>query len=97
MLSCRFFAGVTLLLAAWLGLSAAFAFVLPAGRAFAVVGGDAVRAVVDAGGLLLHAKGVVAVARSNDPEFVRKLYAAGALLVIDADGVGGCSGRTRGS
>jgi hypothetical protein len=32
-------------------------------------------------------------ARSDDAGFVVRLYAAGALLVLDAEQAGGCSGR----
>ena len=35
----------------------------------------------------------VTFARSDDAGFVARLYAAGAILVLDADQVGGCSGR----
>ena len=32
------------------------------------------------------------IARSDDAGFVARLYAAGALLVLDAEQAGGCSG-----
>jgi hypothetical protein len=34
----------------------------------------------------------VTIARSDDAGFVARLYAAGALLVLDAEQAGGCSG-----
>jgi hypothetical protein len=83
-----------IVLAAWTSISAAVAFAMPTGRSLAVVvpGGDGVRLVVAAGGLPLRADGSVIIARSDDPAFVRQLYGAGALLVLDAEDAGGCSG-----
>ena len=83
------------MLAAWTSIAAALALVMPPGRSIAVIGPavDGVRAVVAAGGLILRADRLMVVARSDDPQFVRRLYGAGALLVLDAEDAGGCSGR----
>jgi hypothetical protein len=70
-------------------------FATPSGRALAVIGpaSAGIAAVTAAGGQLLRAGRLIVVARSDDPDFVRRLYAAGALLVLDAEDAGGCSGR----
>ena len=41
---------------------------------------------------MLAANNYVTFARSDDADFVTRLYAAGALLVLDAEQAGGCSG-----
>ncbi len=65
----------------------------PAGKPVAVMSGGgpamALAAVAAAGGSLIEVTGTAVIAISNDPAFVRKLYAAGALLVIRAS-PGGC-------
>jgi hypothetical protein len=82
-------------LAAWTSLSAALVFAMPAGRSLAVLASDrdGVRLVVGAGGLPLRQDRLLTIARSDEPGFVARLYAAGALLVLDAEEAGGCSGR----
>jgi hypothetical protein len=89
------FGTVTLVLGAWTALAASLAFAMPPGRSLAIMGPSArsLRAVAVAGGSILRADGLIVVARSNDPQFVRRLYAAGAILVLDAEDSGGCSGR----
>jgi hypothetical protein len=84
-----------LVLGAWTAIAAALPFIMPPGRSVAVMGTSAssLNAVVAAGGSILRADGMVVIARSDDPQFVRRLYAAGALLVLDAEDSGGCSGR----
>jgi hypothetical protein len=91
----RFFGAAGLALLAWTSIAAALPFVIPSGRAIAVVGpaAQSLQAVVDAGGLVLSADRLIVLARSDDPQFIRRLYAAGALLVLDAEDAGGCSGR----
>ena len=49
-------------------------------------------AVVQANGRVLSSNEYVTIARSDDTGFVARLYAAGALLVLDAEQAGGCSG-----
>ena len=53
---------------------------------------QALAAIVKANGRVLAASDYVTFARSDDPGFVARLYAAGALLVLDAEQAGGCSG-----
>lgn len=62
-----------------------------------VLGGDAAdaaRVVAAAEGRLVAAGGWLqtVIARSDDPDFVAKLYRAGASLVFNADGAVGCAG-----
>src|SRR5437763_10684939 len=85
-------AAMVFVLTVWTFVSAALAFAMPAGRSLAVIGPDGIRAVVAAGGLLLKSNAVLVIARSDDPDFVTRLYAAGAMLVLDAEGAGGCTG-----
>jgi hypothetical protein len=49
-------------------------------------------AVVKANGRILASNRYVTIARFDDAGFVAHLYAAGALLVLDAEQAGGCSG-----
>jgi hypothetical protein len=53
---------------------------------------QALAAVAKAGGRILASNNYVTIARSDDAGFVARLYAAGALLVLDAEQAGGCSG-----
>ena len=48
--------------------------------------------IAKANGRILSASDYVTIARSDDADFVARLYAAGALLVLDAEQAGGCSG-----
>ena len=48
--------------------------------------------VAKANGRILASNNYVTIARSDDADFVARLYAAGALLVLDAEQAGGCSG-----
>ena len=88
-------AGVVALVAAgWLALAVGLTFAAGPGRSIAVVGpqAQAIAAVAEAKGHILASYDYVTIARSEDAGFVGRLYAAGALLVIDADQAGGCSG-----
>ena len=51
--------------------------------------------IAKANGRVLAANDYVTFARSDDAGFVARLYAAGALLVLDAEQAGGCSGLSR--
>ena len=53
---------------------------------------QALAAVVQANGRILASNDYVTIARSDEAGFVARLYAAGALLVLDAEQAGGCSG-----
>ena len=63
-------------------------------KSIAIIGpqAQAIAAVVKARGHILVSYDYVTIARSEDAGFVGRLYAAGALLVLDADQAGGCSG-----
>lgn len=58
---------------------------------------DLVRMVAEAGGSILNVDGgrEIAVARAERDGFVGRLYRAGARLVLDGRGIGGCSGARR--
>lgn len=49
-------------------------------------------AIAKANGHILASNHYFTIARSNDAGFVARLYAEGALLVLDAEQAGGCSG-----
>ena len=85
---------VAIVAAGWLGVVLALTFFSPAGNAMAILGPpeQAFAAVTKANGRVLSAGGYVTIARSDDAGFVARLYAAGALLVLDAEQAGGCSG-----
>lgn len=60
----------------------------------AVIGppSQALAVVAKANGRVLASNEYFTIARSDDSGFVARLYAAGALLVLDAEQAGGCSG-----
>jgi hypothetical protein len=95
----RGLAASALVTAGWLAVVLALTFFSPAGRAMAIVGdpAQAFAAVSAANGRVLSASRYVTIARSDDAGFVSRLYAAGALLVLDAEQAGGCSGGARAS
>jgi hypothetical protein len=84
--------GVPLVLVGWLFAMMAVAWLASAGVPVAVVvpGGvtPAVAAVVAAEGDILQVRGNTVIAISDDAGFVGRLYHAGALIVVQADG--GC-------
>src|SRR5437868_2842558 len=83
------------LVACWLGVIAGMTFTSRPGGSVAIIGSPsrAIEAVAAANGRVLNVKGFVTIARSDDAGFVPQLYAAGALLVLDAEQAGGCTGR----
>jgi hypothetical protein len=91
--SLRIAGAVALVGCGWLTLLTALTF---AGkqRTIAVIGpqAQAIAAVVKAKGHILVVSDYVTIARSEQAGFVGRLYAAGALLVLDADQAGGCTG-----
>jgi hypothetical protein len=89
-------AGVVLVLAAWTALVAALTLGAAPGTKVAIVGPveRSIAAITAAGGRLVQANGYAVVAQFDEPGFVPRLYSAGALLVVDAQG-GGCSGFAR--
>lgn len=83
---------VALVLAAWILILLAMPFVGPSGRQVAVIGDgpSAVRVIAAAGGLVVEVRRGATLARSDDPAFVRKLYANGARAVIEGRIAAGC-------
>jgi len=53
---------------------------------------QALATVIKANGRVLASGDFLTIARSDDADFVAQLYAAGALLVVDAEQAGGCTG-----
>ena len=64
------------------------------GKSMAIVGppSQALAAIAKANGRILASNDYFTIARSDDVDFVGRLYAASALLVLDAEQAGGCSG-----
>ena len=85
---------VTLVVAGWLALVVALTFGTSPGRSLAVIGpqAEAIAAIARANGRVLSSNTYVTIARSDAAGFVGRLYAAGALLVLDAEQAGGCNG-----
>jgi hypothetical protein len=90
----RIAGAVALALCGWLSLVVGLAFAAGPDKSIAIIGpqAQAIAAVVKAKGHILVAYDYVTIARSEEAGFVGRLYAAGALLVLDADQAGGCSG-----
>ena len=85
---------VALVACGWLAVVIALTFGSAPGKSMAIVGppSQALAIIAKANGRVLAANDYVTFARSDDPGFVARLYAAGALLVLDAEQAGGCSG-----
>ena len=85
---------VALVVCGWLTLVAGLSFAAGPDKSIAIIGpqAQAIAAVAKAKGHILVAYDYVTIARSEEAGFVGRLYAAGALLVLDADQAGGCSG-----
>ena len=85
---------VALVVSGWLAVVIALTFGSAPGNSMAIIGpsAQALAAIAKANGRILAATDYVTFARSDDPGFVARLYAAGALLVLDAEQAGGCSG-----
>jgi len=88
---------VALVAAGWLVVVSALTFASAPGKSMAIIGppAQAFDAVIRANGRVLNASRYVTIARSDDANFVTQLYAAGALLVLDAEQAGGCTGLPR--
>jgi hypothetical protein len=93
----RITGAVTLAICGWLAVVVALTFGSPPGKSMAVIGppSQALAAIAKANGRILTSNDYVTIARSDDAGFVARLYAAGALLVLDAEQAGGCSGLPR--
>ena len=90
----RFVGAAVLVVAGWIGVVAALTFASPPGKSMAIVGppAQALAAIIKANGRVLASGDYLTIARSDDAHFVAHLYAAGALLVLDAEQAGGCTG-----
>ncbi|SHJ66205.1 hypothetical protein SAMN05444159_1169 [Bradyrhizobium lablabi] len=92
--SGRIAGAIALVACGWLAIVVGLTFVSGPGKSMAIVGPPemALAAIVKANGRILASNAYVTIARSDDAGFVARLYAAGALLVLDAEQAGGCSG-----
>ena len=90
----RIAGGFALVTCGWLALVVALTFGSAPGKSMAIIGppAQALAVIAKANGRVLAASDYVTFARSDDAGFVARLYAAGALLVLDAEQAGGCSG-----
>jgi hypothetical protein len=79
-------------MAAWVAILAALAFTTKPGDALAFITwpGHEMAVVATTGGSYEPLGGIATLTRSGDPDFVRRLYGAGALLVIDARVIMAC-------
>src|SRR5215471_11758974 len=90
----RIAGSIALVVCGWLTLAIGLTFAAGPERSVAIIGpqAQAIAAVVKAKGHILVAYDYVTIARADEPGFVSRLYAAGAMLVLDADQAGGCTG-----
>jgi hypothetical protein len=90
----RIAAAIALVVFGWLAVIVALTFGSPPGKSMAIIGpqSQALAAISRANGRILASNDYFTIARSDDEGFVARLYAAGALLVLDAEQAGGCSG-----
>jgi hypothetical protein len=90
----RIAGAIALVVGGWLAVVVALTFGSPPGKSMAIIGppSQALAAVASANGRIHASSDYITIARSDDAGFVAHLYAAGALLVLDAEQAGGCSG-----
>jgi len=90
----RIAGAIALVVAGWLTVVVALTFGSAPGKSMAIVGppSQAMAVIAKANGRILASNDYFTIARSDDAGFVARLYAAGALLVLDAEQAGGCSG-----
>lgn len=95
----RWLAGAALALAIWAAVLVAIPFFGPSGRQVAVVGdtAEAFRIISAAGGRVVEARRGAVLARSDRPGFARRLYRAGAPLVLEGRIAAGCAGSKDGA
>ncbi|HEX8622600.1 MAG TPA: hypothetical protein VF718_11585 [Allosphingosinicella sp.] len=88
----RWAGAAALVLAAWALVMVAMPFLGPPGRQVAVVGdtASALRAIAAAGGQVVEARRGAVLTRSDRPGFARRLYRAGAPLVLEGRIAAGC-------
>jgi len=86
---------VALVLGCWFLLMLALPFVGPSGRQVAVVGerARALNAITAAGGRVVEVRRGAVLALGEEPGFVRRLYGAGAPLVLEGRIAAGCFRR----
>ena len=90
----RITGAILLVACGWFTIVVALTFGSAPGKSMAIIGppSQALAAVVMANGRILASNDYLTIGRSDDAGFVGRLYAAGALLVLDAEQAGGCSG-----
>jgi hypothetical protein len=90
----RIAGAIALVIVGWLVVVVALTFGSAPGKSMAVIGppSQALAAISRANGRILASNDYFTIARSDDKGFVARLYAAGALLVLDAEQAGGCTG-----
>jgi hypothetical protein len=90
----RIAGAIALVVFGWLAVIVALTFGSAPGKSMAIVGpqSQALAAIARANGHILASNDYFTIARSDDADFVARLYAAGALLVLDAEQAGSCSG-----
>ena len=90
----RIAAAIALVVVGWLTVVVALTFGSAPGKSMAVIGplSQTLATISRANGRILASNDYFTIARSDDEGFVARLYAAGALLVLDAEQAGGCTG-----
>ena len=90
----RIAGAIALVSCGWLAVVVALTFGSAPGRSMAIIGppSQALAVIARADGRIVASSDYVTIARSDGAGFVARLYAAGALLVLDAEQAGGCSG-----
>jgi hypothetical protein len=90
----RIAGAIALVVLGWLAVVVTLTFGSAPGKSMAVLGppSQTLAVVAKANGRILASNDYFTIARSNDAGFVARLYVAGALLVLDAEQAGGCSG-----
>ena len=90
----RIAGAIALVVFGWFAVVVALTFGSAPGKSMAIIGPQslALAVIAKANGRILASNDYVTIARSDDTGFVARLYAAGALLVLDAEQAGGCSG-----
>ena len=90
----RIAGAIGLVICGWLAVVVALTFGSAPGKSMAIIGppSQALAVIARAEGRIIASSDYVTIARSDDTGFVARLYAAGALLVLDAEQAGGCSG-----
>ena len=90
----RIAGAIMLAVAGWRAVVVALTFGSGPGKSMAVIGppSQTLATISRANGRILASNDYFTIARSDDAGFVARLYAAGALLVLDAEQAGGCTG-----